>query len=320
MEHLLNRLGYDPRSLRSSTMLAGSASGAFVARIRLGDSEFVLKTATEREAAFYRAGNVVPVRVPHVVAADDTCLLLEALTPVPPAKDWPASRWHEVARQLGELHHPRVMTAIGEQPWLRRPAPPRSPDATSRAFWTKDELATPVDGPRLPPCLIHGDLHAGNLLTDESGKNDGGGKSNRSDKSDGTGKSNGNDRSGNSDTSNASDPSSESNGNDESGAKAKMGGELVWADWQEVGIGTGPEDLALLWQRAEADGADPPRAAMLATYAEARGIPYDDVLRKAANAAEVRLLLLDWPPFLINADPARAAVMRKRLHLLRQRQ
>jgi aminoglycoside phosphotransferase (APT) family kinase protein len=55
----------------------------------------------------------------------------------------------------------------------------------------------------LPACLIHGDLHAGNLLRDAEGAS-------------------------------------------------------VWADWQEVGIGQGPEDLALLWQRAEFDGADRP--------------------------------------------------------------
>ncbi|MEV4535309.1 phosphotransferase [Asanoa sp. NPDC049518] len=265
MEHLLNGLGYDPQALRSSTTLAGSASGAVVARIRLGEGEFVVKATTEREAAFYRAGKVVPVRVPRVVAADGTCLLFDALTPVAPATAWPASRWHEVARQLGQLHHARVRAAVGHQSWLKQPSPTRHPDATARAFWTDDELATPVDSPRLPPCLIHGDLHAGNLLIDH-------------------------DR------------------------------ELVWADWQEVGIGSGPEDLALLWQRAEADGADPPREAMLATYAAGRGIPCDDDLRKAVAAAEVRLLLLDWPPFLINADPARAAIMRRRLHLLRQRQ
>ena len=29
---------------------------------------------------------------------------------------------------------------------------------------------------------------------------------------------------------------------------------FVWIDWQEVGLGHGPEDLALLWQRAEFGG------------------------------------------------------------------
>jgi len=122
------------------------------------------------------------------------------------------------------------------------------------------ELLDRVDE-KLPTCLVHGDLHAGNLLRAPDG-------------------------------------------------------ELVWTDWQEVGLGQGPEDLALLWQRAEFDGADPPRAAMLATYAAARGIPHDDTLVQATVAAEIRLLLLDWPVFLQHADPDRRALMRRRLHLL----
>jgi aminoglycoside phosphotransferase (APT) family kinase protein len=247
--------------------LAGSASGSLVVLVRLGDEELVLKTATARETAFYRAAAAIPVRVPRVVASDGTGLLLEALTPLPPATDWPEARWHEVAHQLGALHHADVAAAIGDQPWLKpATAADRRPDATARAFWTADELALlddiePVD---LQPCLVHGDVHAGNLLLDRSN-------------------------------------------------------DLVWADWQEVGIGAGPADLALLWQRAEFDGADPPRAAMLASYAEARGIPCDSELVRATTAAELRLLLLDWPPFLTRAEPARASVMRQRLHALRQR-
>ncbi len=266
LDEFLRRLGRDPRSLRSVTPLAGSASGSLVVLVRLGDEEFVLKTVTPREAAFYRAAAAIPVRVPKVIAADGTCVLFEALAPLPPAADWAEARWHEIARQLGALHHADVAATVGEQPWLKpAAAPDRHPDATARAFWTADELALldhlePAD---LPPCLVHGDVHAGNLLIDGAHN-------------------------------------------------------LVWADWQEVGIAAGPEDLALLWQRAEFDGADPPRAAMLASYAKARGIPYDSELIRAVTTAELRLLLLDWPPFLTGADPSRAAVMRRRLEALRR--
>jgi phosphotransferase family enzyme len=90
------------------------------------------------------------------------------------------------------------------------------------------------------------------------------------------------------------------------------GGRLVWIDWQETGPGRGPEDLALMWQRAEFDGAEPPRAAMLSAYAAARGIADDAVLRRAAVAAELRLLLLDWPPHLARGTgPARARMLRR---------
>jgi aminoglycoside phosphotransferase (APT) family kinase protein len=93
-------------------------------------------------------------------------------------------------------------------------------------------------------------------------------------------------------------------------------GELVWADWQEVSIGHGPEDLALLWQRAEFDGGRPPRSAMLAVYAQARGLASDVVLRRAVVAAELLLLLLAWPQHLVRAAPARSRVMIRRLHRL----
>jgi Ser/Thr protein kinase RdoA (MazF antagonist) len=91
---------------------------------------------------------------------------------------------------------------------------------------------------------------------------------------------------------------------------------FVWIDWQEVGLGHGPEDLALLWQRAEFDGFTPPRDAMLTAYARARGIPDDAILHRAAVAAELTLLLLSWPPYLTSApEPARARLHGRLEHL-----
>ncbi|MEV4622982.1 phosphotransferase [Asanoa sp. NPDC049573] len=259
-DECLLRLGRDPSSVRSTESLAGSASGSRVALLHFHDGErLVLKTTTPREVALYRAAARLPVRTPRLVAADDTCLLLEALEPLPPPNDWPTGQWHEVARQLGTLH---AMPLDHSPRWLKQPVA-RQPDQIARAFWSATELALLdlVVDDKLPTCLLHGDLHAGNLL------------------------------------------------------RAGDGG-LVWTDWQEVGVGQGPEDLALLWQRAEADGADPPREAMLATYAAARGLAHDETLIRATNTAEIRLLLLDWPWFLRRADPSRRALMRRRLHLL----
>jgi hypothetical protein len=255
-DECLRRLGRDPGSLRESVPLAGSASGSHVALLHFENGEkLVLKTTTPREVALYRAAAGLPVRTPRLVADDETCLLLEALEPLPPAARWPEAQWHEVARQLGSLHRAPFDHDL---PWLRHPTSKRP----GLAFWTEAELKL-LDraDEKLPTCLVHGDLHAGNLLRAPDG-------------------------------------------------------ELVWTDWQEVGLGQGPEDLALLWQRAEFDGADPPRTAMLATYAAARGIPHDDALIQATVTAEIRLLLLDWPVFLQHADPDRRALMRRRLHLL----
>jgi Ser/Thr protein kinase RdoA (MazF antagonist) len=76
-------------------------------------------------------------------------------------------------------------------------------------------------------------------------------------------------------------------------------GHLVWADWAEVGVGRGPEELAILWQRAEFDGAAVPREPMVTTYAQARGIDVDDAFREALTAAELLMILLGWPAFLL---------------------
>ena len=118
VDDCLRKLGRDTHSLRSVLPLPGSASGAHVQLIRLGDQEVVLKTTTRREVAFYRMAVRLPVRVPRVVAAAGTCLLLEALVPGPAAVDWPAAHWHEVASQLGALHRPQVAAAF--HGWLTR--------------------------------------------------------------------------------------------------------------------------------------------------------------------------------------------------------
>jgi Ser/Thr protein kinase RdoA (MazF antagonist) len=76
-------------------------------------------------------------------------------------------------------------------------------------------------------------------------------------------------------------------------------GHLVWADWAEIGVGRGPEELAILWQRAEFNDATVPREAMVASYARARGLEVDDLLKEAVRAAELLMVLLGWPAFLI---------------------
>jgi Ser/Thr protein kinase RdoA (MazF antagonist) len=97
---------------------------------------------------------------------------------------------------------------------------------------------------------------------------------------------------------------------------AGRAGTFVWIDWQEVGYGHGPEDLVLLWQRAEFDGLDPPRNAMLTAYARARAISDTAPLRRAAIAAELMLLLISWPPYLRGApESARARMLRRLSHL-----
>lgn len=94
------------------------------------------------------------------------------------------------------------------------------------------------------------------------------------------------------------------------------GGRHLWVDWQEVCLGSGLDDLVFLWQRAEVDGAHPPRDAMTSAYARARALDRDDVLRSALAACELRLLLVAWAPFLTFGSEDRRQVLAHRLEEL----
>jgi len=73
-------------------------------------------------------------------------------------------------------------------------------------------------------------------------------------------------------------------------------GELVWADWQSVGVGSPAGELAFLWSRADADGADLPYDAMFDVYLSERET--NPVLfRQALVAAEIGILLFGWPEY-----------------------
>ena len=94
------------------------------------------------------------------------------------------------------------------------------------------------------------------------------------------------------------------------------GGRTLWVDWQEGCLSTGLDDLVFLWQRAESDGAHPPREDMTAAYAAARSRPSDAAFRAALALCELRLLLVAWPPFLHYGSPERQKTMTQRLQQL----
>ncbi|GAB3404454.1 hypothetical protein [Flindersiella endophytica] len=77
------------------------------------------------------------------------------------------------------------------------------------------------------------------------------------------------------------------------------------AFWQVTTRGHGPEDFALLWSRANADGGRPPVDDMRAAYAGVRGLPDDDVLHRAMVASRIRLELFGWPDRLPHFDVER---------------
>ena len=83
-------------------------------------------------------------------------------------------------------------------------------------------------------------------------------------------------------------------------------GHLIWADWQEVGIGYGPSDLSFFLQRAEANGAAIAHDLVVTAYCtalEAAGVAgvSEHAITSAMKESERRTRLLYWPDYMNNA-------------------
>ncbi|MCW3843902.1 aminoglycoside phosphotransferase family protein [Micromonospora yasonensis] len=90
------------------------------------------------------------------------------------------------------------------------------------------------------------------------------------------------------------------------------GSRLVWADWQVAGVGKPAVDLAFLWSRAHADGAEPPYAAMVDEYL-ARSEIDKAALQRSLIAAELGVLLFGWPAFAAHRTQAERDRLTRRL-------
>jgi len=94
------------------------------------------------------------------------------------------------------------------------------------------------------------------------------------------------------------------------------GEQIVWTDWQVTGVGCPASELAFLWSRAHADGADVPYDAMVREYVTHRPIEPAS-LRRALVAAEIDILLFDWPQYVtLVSQEARDRLTRRLLHLV----
>jgi aminoglycoside phosphotransferase (APT) family kinase protein len=96
----------------------------------------------------------------------------------------------------------------------------------------------------------------------------------------------------------------------------REGDDLVWADWQSVGVGSPAGELAFLWSRASADGADVPYDAMLDVYLSGA----DSLqMRRALVAAELGILLFGWPEHAAYSGPVVQDRLARRLVQLTDR-
>jgi len=255
-----------------------------------------------RERAFYQelAGHI-PLRVPRLLATHDDsdaiCLLLAAYQPSPPARLWQAYRYLEVAEQLARLHAAfwNQTDRLSRYPWLRRPGQETLAADVQQAggYWRALR-----EQPRFLAILTEQDYRRINALVSRMAAVA---------------------------AVLESLPLTLCHGDCNTGNLLRdADGNWLWADWQEVGLGRGPEDLTFLFQRASFDGGIVPYAEAIAAYQErleaATGerIPVATVQR-VLDAAELWTRLLHWPPHLTQASEEQLAAMLRRINCLAER-
>ena len=242
----LRSLQRDPAAARYE-LLTGGISGASTYRVDLGNESIVVKIAdvassqavlqrVRRESSFYRllAGSL-PVRVPAVLGSSENApahwLCLRAYNPAPPIQTWPQQHYVEIAQELGRFHAvfwDRTHD-LSQLPWLRKLD--RPPNATNlrqaveswRALAAQPHLQTVLPSDQLAwiQRMVWRVDRLEPLLRDF--------------------------------------PTTLRHGDcHHSNLLLDEDGRWRWADWQEVGIGRGPEDLSFFFQRARMAGGTVP--------------------------------------------------------------
>lgn len=277
----LRELGLAGVRLDHYASVTGAGSGSRVFRLAFDSgADPVLKVTTSperqparRELAFYtRLAGRIPLRTPAMLGAADneelTCLLLEAAHPSPPAPEWTTDQWLLVAAQLGELHRPEVLQQVVSDDWLGHAGWPPPGYVTQAAGTARRQWRELGHGDLTDPLFDQlEELAAALHALPECLLH------------------------GDCHLANL--------------LLGKTTTDLIWTDWQATTRGRGPEDLALLWSRANADGGRPPVDEMRATYAGVRGLPDDDLLHRALLAGRLRLELFGWPERLPHFDTER---------------
>jgi Ser/Thr protein kinase RdoA (MazF antagonist) len=293
----LARMGRDTGDLRQYEVLQGGVSGSGTYRLELSAGDVILKVTTadrepyvvaraRREAEFYRRlADRVPVRVsrPLAIVTDDDfgiCLLLPRYAACPPASAWSERQYCRAGEELGRCHAAfwNRIDRLSELAWLRASEHADVSTEAARAYGYWQELREidrfrDILTPQRKQRIVH-------LLE-------------RIDEVEHTVQSL---------------PPTLCHG-DFHVANLLDDGEdgFIWADWQEVGIGRGPEDLSFFIQRASFDGGVVPRDELTGAYqasletAIGQEIPLSSILR-VMDGAELRTRLLHWPAYLKQAS------------------
>jgi hypothetical protein len=318
----LARMGRSGDDLRQYERLQGGvsgsgtyrlvlASGAVILKVTTADREPLVRERARREAEFYRRlADRVPVRVPRplAVAIDDDfgiCLMLSRHPACPPAPAWREAEYLRAGEELGRLHAAfwDRIECLAEYCWLRRRP---SPCGRSRSDRQPAELPAEVTQARrcwqelgeidrfrdvlTPQCRQRIDRLLERIEAIEQAVE--------------------------------SLPPTLCHGDFHSGNLLDDGrGGFIWADWQEVGLAPGPEDLSFFIQRASFAGGSVPVEGMIRAYqqslkaASGRAIPMASIQR-VMEGAELRTRLLQWPAYLQQVSEETLAGMIDRIDQL----
>jgi thiamine kinase-like enzyme len=287
-------LGWKADSLGQVRLLTGGVSGSRTFRVSRPEGDAVLKVTLEglpehvlerarREVLFYwYLEPTLPLRVPRLLASKEgrggcaAVLLLEAFEPLPPVRTWDRDLRNEVVRQLAVLHSEFTdgEEELSGYEWLGQPLTPDPQHAVTDALALWEGLAA---SPLLTGVLTQERLEGIRLALDAL-------------------------------PSTLADverlPLTLCHGDCHAGNLLQDPEQrLVWADWQEVRLGRGVEDLSFLLQRAQGEGASLPEGALIAKYQWSLARRHPDppsveALTLGVSAVELRQRLLEWPHYL----------------------
>ena len=283
-------------------LLSGGISGASTYRVHGLSQPCILKVVEAESAEYVHArayreihfydqlAACVPLSTPRVFASliekSGYCaLLIAAYQPLRPANQLPAGDFTEIAIQLARFHAlfwncTEQLTSLS---WLTQPT---TRDLTNDARHARETWLALAQRPQFRDILTEATLHAIEAALGDI-------------------------------------QSTSEYGSDTAmtlchgdchldNLLCDQEGHLIWADWQEVGIGYGPSDLAFLMQRAEANGADIAHSMIVAAYCKAlraagvAGVS-ERAITSAMNESERRTRLLYWPDYMGDATTERMA-------------
>ena len=305
----LRNLGYSP-VITAVTPLTDGASGSQLYKLSSSSGDVIFKytpassneqilARAQRELNFYRSfTGDFPVALPTFLGGTSdktgTCLLLGAYRKAPPATNWTSLEFTQLVRQLAQLHA-RFWDRTSEFltfPWLRDLVA-----ATSEAEQHQAQQAwlTLAEQSRL------GDLLKAPILEHVLGSIT---------------------RVAELELQMADIPLTLCHGDFHTANLLwAADGQFIWADWQEVGLGYGPEDLSFFIQRASHEGAHIDTDLLVFAYHhELATILGTDIslstIEKVVATSELRTQLLFWPHYVHQAAPHQVAAIISRIHSL----